>query len=177
MQIGKKIKMLRHECGLTQEELADRCELTKGYISQLENELTSPAISTLLDILEALGTTAGEFFAQDKEEKIVFKKNDYFEKETEESKITWLVPNSQKNEMEPMMMELNPGQSTTMDFPHEGEEFGFVLAGEIALHYGSKTVKVGKGETFYYVSNKPHYIENKGSSVAKIIWIASPPTF
>ena len=62
MSIGSKIKQLRTFYGLTQEELADRCELTKGYISQLENDLTSPSISTLTDILSALGTNLKSFF-------------------------------------------------------------------------------------------------------------------
>ena len=62
MELGIKIKRLRLQKNLTQEELADRCELTKGYISQLENELTSPSIATLEDILKALGTTFAEFF-------------------------------------------------------------------------------------------------------------------
>ena len=57
MEIGSKIKDLRLKNGLTQEELADRCELTKGYISQLENDLTSPSISTLIDILASLGSS------------------------------------------------------------------------------------------------------------------------
>ena len=57
--------------GLTQEELADRCELTKGYISQLENDLTSPSIATLIDILSALGTNLKEFFQDvESEEKV-----------------------------------------------------------------------------------------------------------
>ena len=63
MEIGNKIKQLRLQCDLTQEELANRCELTKGYISQLENELTSPSIATLMDILSALGTNLKDFFA------------------------------------------------------------------------------------------------------------------
>ena len=50
MSIGVKIKSRRMMCQLTQEELADRCELTKGYISQIENDLVSPSISTLTDI-------------------------------------------------------------------------------------------------------------------------------
>ena len=54
MQLGTKIKDMRLQLNLTQEELADRCELTKGYISQLENDLTSPSIATLGDILDAL---------------------------------------------------------------------------------------------------------------------------
>ncbi|MDD5959531.1 MAG: helix-turn-helix transcriptional regulator, partial [Methanobrevibacter wolinii] len=61
MQIGDKIKRMRIEKGLTQEELANRCELSKGFISQLENDLTSPSIATLIDILEILGTNLKEF--------------------------------------------------------------------------------------------------------------------
>ena len=81
MDLGIKIKRLRLQCGLTQEELADRCELTKGYISQLENNLTSPSIATLMDILEVLGSDLKSFFNEEVEQKIVFDENDFFEKE------------------------------------------------------------------------------------------------
>jgi transcriptional regulator with XRE-family HTH domain len=70
MTIGEKIKNLRNLCQLTQEELADRCELTKGYISQVENDLTSPTISTLSDILTALGTNLSEFFLEESSSKL-----------------------------------------------------------------------------------------------------------
>lgn len=59
MDIGLKLKELRILKGLTQEELADRAELSKGFISQLERNLTSPSIATLTDILQCLGTTLG----------------------------------------------------------------------------------------------------------------------
>ena len=55
MKIGNKLKELRIQKGLTQEELADRAELSKGFISQLERDLTSPSIATLVDILQVLG--------------------------------------------------------------------------------------------------------------------------
>ena len=58
---------MRNQKGLTQEELADRCELTKGYISQLENDLNSPSIATLADILSALGSNLAEFFKEEAE--------------------------------------------------------------------------------------------------------------
>lgn len=96
MEIGNKIKQLRLQCDLTQEELANRCELTKGYISQLENELTSPSIATLCDILSALGTNLKDFFGDEVEEKIVFKEQEFIEKETPQYTLNWLVPNSQK---------------------------------------------------------------------------------
>mgnify|MGYP000455962354 FL=1 len=62
MDIGKKIKELRILKGLTQEELADRAELTKGFISQVERNHTSPSIATLVDILQCLGTDLKKFF-------------------------------------------------------------------------------------------------------------------
>ena len=106
MSIGEKIKHLRTICQLTQEELADRCDLTKGFISQLENDLNSPSISTLTDILNALGTNLKEFFADDEDEKIVFTKEDYFTTQNDNHLITWLVPNAQKNEMSLSILKL-----------------------------------------------------------------------
>lgn len=65
MDIGAKIRKLRKTSGLTLEELASRSELTKGFLSQLERNLTSPSISTLENILEALGTSLAEFFQEE----------------------------------------------------------------------------------------------------------------
>ena len=61
MNIGSKIKELRIQKSLTQEELADRAELSKGFISQLERDIASPSIATLVDILQCLGTNLEEF--------------------------------------------------------------------------------------------------------------------
>ena len=91
--------------------------------------------------------------------------------------MNWLVPNSQKNEMEPVLVDLMPKKSTEPDVPHEGEEFGFVLAGTVIVHLGNKKYKVNKGESFYYSASKEHYIENNTDRVAKFIWVATPPTF
>jgi Predicted transcriptional regulators len=177
MEIGCKLKQLRLQCGLTQEELADRCELTKGYISQLENDLTLPTLPTLNDLMVALGSNLKTFFSEEDDEQIVFKTEDYFEKDNGDNKITWLVPNSQKNEMEPICIEIQPETALSKDMPHEGEEFGFVILGEIEIFIGDKVYTCKKGESFYYVSNKVHYLKNKTNKIAKIIWVSSPPTF
>lgn len=178
MVLGERIKDLRLSCELTQEELADRCELTKGYISQIENDLTSPSIATLIDILSALGTDLKEFFAgEETEEKLTFNKNEFIEKITEEYTLNWLVPNAQKNSMEPTLVKLNPNGSTDEDFPHEGEEFGYVLKGEIILVIGKRRVRVKKGESFYFTANKVHQIINCSTTYAEFIWVSSPPSF
>ena len=166
MQIGEKIKGLRIEKQLTQEELANRCELSKGFISQLENNLTSPSIATLIDILEILGTNLKEFFSDDNQEKVTYKDEDMFETDNEDLKykLMWLVPNSQKNQMEPIMITLEPNGQYIEEEPHEGEEFGYVLLGTITLHLGDKKYKVKKGESFYYKPRVNHYISNPGKT-------------
>ncbi len=177
MEIGAKIKDLRLKNQLTQEELADRCELTKGYISQLENDLTSPSIATLKDILNGLGITLGEFFSGDDEEKIVFTDEDQFEKKNEDNTIRWLVPTAQKNSMEPIIMTIEAGGTSGKDLPHEGEEFGMILEGSVTLTVGKKEIRAKEGDTFYFRSSKTHYIKNAGKKQAKIIWVSCPPNF
>ncbi len=177
MDIGSKIKALRVVNGLTQEELADRTELSKGFISQLERDLTSPSISTLSDILQCLGVTIAEFFAEDNDEQVVFGIEDYFEKIDTELKNTveWIIPNAQKNIMEPIRLTLEPGGKTYPDNPHEGEEFGYVVKGEITIHLGKVLHNAKKGESFYYIPDKKHYISSKAG--AEIIWVSAPPSF
>ena len=150
MDIGLKLKELRVLKGLTQEELADRSELSKGFISQVERNLTSPSIATLTDILQCLGTTLGEFFYESPDEQIVFGKSDYFEKYDPELKneIKWIIPNAQKNVMEPILLTLEAGGETYPDNPHEGEEFGYVLQGSVAIHIGNQVFRAKKGESF-----------------------------
>lgn len=179
MEIGKKIKALRTQKGLTQEELADRAELSKGFISQVERELTSPSIATLVDILQCLGTDLKTFFNDSEDTQIVFRKGDFFEKTDAELKntIEWIIPNAQRNMMEPIRLTLAPGGATYPDLPHEGEEFGYVLQGSIKIHVGNKVYKAKKGESFYFTPRAKHYIEASSSSGARLIWVSTPPSF
>lgn len=179
MNIGEKIKQLRIKNGLTQEELAGRCELSKGFISQLERDLTSPSIATLMDILESLGTNLKDFFNESVNEKVVFKKDEVFVKEDKESGyiIRWLVSNAQKNMMEPILLTLTPSGSSDMDNPHEGEEFGYVVSGGIIVCLGTRKYKVKKGESFYFKPTEQHNIINAGKYDSVVLWISTPPNF
>ena len=177
MDIGAKIKRIRLSNQLTLEELANRSELTKGFLSQLERDLTSPSVATLENILEALGTNLKDFFSEDEDEQIVFSKDDFFENIQDDYKISYIIPNAQKNEMEPILITIYPNSQTDLDIPHEGQEFGYVLEGEILLCIDNKVFKVKKGETFYLKGNLPHYIVNKHDTLAKVIWVSTPPIF
>lgn len=177
-QIGKKIKNLRNKRGLTQQELADRTELTKGYISQLENGQVAPSVVTLLDLIECLGSTPSDFFREDEEQHVVYSEEGFFEKlDDAGNSIQWIVPTAQKNKMEPLLVVIQPHQSLAEDKPHEGEEFGFVISGRLRIHLGDEVYTAKAGESFYYQAGKEHYIENPGAKPAKYIWVSTPPMF
>ena len=180
MQIGEKLRQLRIQRNLTQGELADRCELSKGFISQVERDLASPSIATLVDMLECLGSDLKTFFTDEGKEKIVFAPADLFEKPDDDEKhgkITWLVPTAQKNSMEPILLELDSGGETAEMPPHEGEEFGYVLAGSIQIILGRRILRARKGESFYFTPASQHYIRANEKTGAVIIWVSSPPSF
>ncbi|GAA0180758.1 XRE family transcriptional regulator [Clostridium sediminicola] len=179
MNLGKKIKAIRVEKGLTQEEVADRCELSKGFISQVERDLTSPSIATLSDMLESLGTNLKEFFSEPEEEKIIFSREDIFEVQNDDLlyKLEWVIPNAQKNMMEPILLTLDIGGRYDIHEPHEGEEFGYVLSGMIYINLGNKKYRARKGECFYYKAKNNHYIENASKLKSKVLWVSTPPSF
>ncbi len=175
MNIGEKIKDLRVLNGLTQEELAERTELSKSFISQLERDLTSPSISTLKDILQILGTNLADFFAEDAIDQVVFKQDDYFENKKNDVTTEWLIPTAQKYEMEPIRITLAANNSTKSIPPSESEFFGYIISGEVDIKIGTKIFTATEGDSFYYKGNKKHNISTKNG--ARFIWISSPPIF
>lgn len=178
MDIGAKIRKLRKTSGLTLEELASRSELTKGFLSQLERNLTSPSISTLEDVLEALGTNLSDFFQEERDEKIVFGEDDFFIDEQDEYTISWIVPNAQKNKMEPILLNLKPKGESYEISNHDGQEFGYVLKGVIRIEFeNKKSAIVHAHETFYIDGSLSHRIVNVNKGEAQLLWVSTPPVF
>ena len=177
MDIGGKIKKLRMQKGLTLEELAGRSELTKGFLSQLERNLTSPSIDSLDDILEALGTNLSDFFKEDKAEQYVFRQQDFFIDERESCTVTWIVPNAQKNRMEPILLTLPAGGESFEVAPHSGEEFGYVAGGTVTLVCDGRKSVLKAGETFYLHGRTFHTLKNEHRTEARILWVSTPPLF
>lgn len=129
MEIGEKIRSLRLKLGLTQEELAERSDLTKGFISQLERDLTSPSVDSLNDLLNALGTDMATFFMDKPSVKEIFTKDDYQSSEdlSMNSTITWLVPKSQVNTMEPVIITLNQKEKLKNTIHLKAKNLGMYL--------------------------------------------------
>ncbi len=179
MKIGERLKRLRMINSLTQEELASRADLTKGYISQLENDGTSPSIATLKDILDVFGVSMQEFFSETADENIVYGRDARVQASGDDDKIKieFLVPGAQNREMDPVLVTLDPGEEMDEQPFHEGEEFGFLLLGQVQLRLDDRLYTVKRDECFYFTSDKKHSVKNIGKGQAKILWVVTPPTF
>lgn len=177
LEIGKKVKDLRLAAELTQEELAVRAQLTKGFISQIENDQTSISLDSLIDILDALGISISDFFADDDyAERIAFSRADRISLPDRGAKsFELLVPGSTNMLMDPILVTLEPGQSLPVEEPHSGEEFGYLLSGQMVIKYGKKSHHLRKDDCFYFESYKSHQFVNKGKNRTTFLWVMTPP--
>ena len=176
LRIGSKIKSLRLSSELTQEELSNRARLTKGFISQLENDQTSISLDSLADILDALGVSLSDFFSDSAEAQVVFRPSERVAVDGKgASKFELLVPSSTNNLMDPILVELQPGESLEGQGPHSGEQFGYVLKGTVTLKINKKILKVPRQHCFYFKSDRTHEILNSSSGVVSFLWVTSPP--
>ncbi|MDA1000205.1 MAG: cupin domain-containing protein [bacterium] len=178
LRIGERILDLRRSFDLTQEELASRSNLTKGFISQLERNLTSPSLESLMGILRALDTDIVEFFRGQDEERFVFGPTDRTSADTypEVSEFELMVPGAANCEMEPAIVNLAPGEKLE-EKSHAGEEFGYMLQGQVVVKYGKWQTTARRGDCFYYVADRTHGVMNTSKQPAKILWVSTPPSF
>lgn len=180
VNIGKKIRELREGKGFTLKQLAELVECTSSFISQLERDKTDPSISMLKKIAKALNVNIVDFFMESaKNEDIVTGKKDRIDIQLQrwDAKIQSLVKTTKNKKMQPFYTVIKPGGGSHGMYSHEGEEFGFVVKGELELMLNDKIYTVRENESFYFSSQMPHDWGNKGKENAVILWVITPPTF
>ena len=170
------MKALRLASDLTQAELADRADLTKGFISQFENDQCSISVDSLADILDALGVSLREFFSDEDRTQVAFGPADRVSVEGKgAARFELLVPGSTNNIMDPILVELNPGEKLERFDPHPGEQFGYVLKGTLTLRLGKKEHKISGRHCFYFTADRPSQLLNNGKTAVKLLWLTTPP--
>lgn len=176
MNIGNKIKNLRIQKNLTQEELGERTDLTKGYISQLERNLSSPSMESFFNILEVLGTTPQDFFkSTSKDQKVIYGEDDrtIYADEEKHYQLEWLIPDSNENDMEPVLLTLTEKGEFKEFAPSLSETFAYVLAGEVCVEIGLQRYFANEGETIYYQATEAHQIKNNYAGESRLLIVAT----
>ena len=172
MKIGTKIRRLRKLRGLTIEELADNANLTKGFISQLERDLTVPSVLNLKQILDVLGIQLSAFFSDitEREKNIFSLKDRLLEGSSKNYKIEKLIPKLQYLEMEPVVLTLEPLIEYKKQF-EEDEGFGFVLKGNLEIRINDERQVIKRGDCFYLFFDNTFTLKNLSKKNAEILMV------
>ncbi len=186
--IGSKIKGLRETKNLSIEEIAERSGLSVEQINSIENDQNLPSLGPLIKIARALGVRLGTFMDdndalgpivcraadREKDSSISFS-NDA----TDARKHMEYHPLAQQKagrHMEPFVIDINPEDSPNFQLSaHEGEEFIYVMQGEIELVYGKDTYHLNQGDTIYYDSIVKHHLHGAPGKSAKILAVIYIP--
>jgi transcriptional regulator with XRE-family HTH domain/KaiC/GvpD/RAD55 family RecA-like ATPase len=182
--LGDKIKTLRKNLGITQKELAAQIGLTPSFISQLEKNLISPSLDSLLRLSEKLHTQPIHFLMDGEEgpwSKMVIRpldRRDIHLKETKTSdvKLQLLVSDVVNRRMEPCLLTLKKGAVVQGHFSsHKGDEFAFVMEGELEVEIQEERHPLRPGDSLYIESTVPSRWVNVGKGEAVLLWVLSPP--
>jgi len=184
LHIGGKIRDLRKKAGLVLQDLSNRTGLSKPLLSQIEREIVSPPIATLLKISRALNVNIGFFFQDnDPEEKVVLVRKDeskvidsrYFGREESGYYYEALAYKKPKKYMEPFLVEFKRKRAEQLSyFSHEGEEFIYLLEGRLEFRTEDQHYLLYPGDSLYFESSIPHAYRALGRRNAKALTVVYP---
>lgn len=178
--VGKKIKELREAQDLSVEQLAEKSKTHKKFIQELESEQLVPSIAPLLKLARGLGVHLSTFLDDDPTPEAVVARAGLPKTEIKFSGLSTysastlefhpLAKNKTGRHMEPFIIDIHPSvpEECTFSF-HEGEEFIYVLGGEVEILYGGDRHVLGVGDSIYYDSTTPHQVRTTGDKEARIL--------
>lgn len=181
-RIGREIRSLRKARGYTLAVLAERCDLSVGYLSLLERDMSTPSINTLHAVSRALGVTISWFFdagAGPAEER------EYVVRRTRRRRLDYsagivdeLLSPSLAGQLELLASRFPPGSSSgESPYTHTGEEAGVVIRGSLELWVDGRVFTLEAGDSFGFPSHLPHRYRNPGLDEAEVIWAITPPSY
>jgi transcriptional regulator with XRE-family HTH domain len=179
IRVGEKIKTLRESKGLSLKEVADLTGFSTALLSQMENHLVSPSLGTMIKLANALGVKVGDFLGETHGEPFTIVRKDerksvsrFASKDGVKYGYSYesLGFEKKNRRMEPFIVTLEPATvKTTKTSVHEGEEFIFVLDGEMEVILGNHTDVLYQGDSIYYDSTIPHRVQCHQDKITKIL--------
>ena len=175
-RVGERIKALRTMQGMTLAELSDKANISVSYLSQIERDKTTPSLTSLMGIARALDVGPRFFFETDEAETahvVIAHESDGLEPHGSVGRVC-LSSEVGNGKIEVYQVVLQPHTSAEPLDPHSGEEFGFVLAGELTVSLGDECFVLAAGDSIHYDAVLPHTWSNEGDQPCVVIWARSP---
>jgi transcriptional regulator with XRE-family HTH domain len=186
IHVGEKIKVLRERKGLSLKDLADSTGFSTALLSQMENHLVSPSLGTMIKLARAMGVKVGDFLGETEGEPFTIVRKDerknvsrFASKDGVKYGYSYesLGFDKKDRHMEPFIVTLEPATVKAMKTSvHEGEEFIFVLEGEMEVILGNHTDVLYPGDSIYYDSTIPHRVQCHQDKITRILAVLFAPS-
>ena len=174
--LGKRLKALRNERGLTLVQLGQQIGLSASYLSQIERSVTMPSLSRLATIARVLDVEVGHFFEDDASSPCVVEYNQGKRlRGAADAIVELLSADPSDKKIQPYRLACQPGASRDQPPTHQGEEFGFVLKGQLTVTVGEETFVLEAGDSIHYQTLQPHSWRNEADEECIAVWAVSPP--
>lgn len=176
-QLGRRIRALRTERGLTLTGLAARVGITRSFLSSVERGVAYPSILVLRSIASALEVPVFLLFTAPESNGLVVRKEARKAIRPPGSPLSYeLISPDLKRKIEMIIVHLKPGVDGSA-MAHEGEECALVLRGQVIITVGDVDYELNPGDSIYYDSGLPHKARAVGEEEAEIVSAITPPNF
>ena len=186
--IGAKIKSMRETKGLSLEEIAERSGLSVEQIQSIETDQNLPSLGPLIKVARALGVRLGTFLddndalgpvvcrAADREKQSTISFSNGAADARRHMEYHPLAQQKAGRHMEPFIIDINPEETPEYQLSaHEGEEFIYVMQGEVEIVYGKDTYSLNEGDSIFYDSIVKHHVHGVPGKSAKILAVVYIP--
>lgn len=176
--IGSLLKARRTALGLTLKELAAKSELSAAFLSQAERGKATPSIVSLINIAKALDTDIHYFITPPAPKSLVRRADNPQYVDIDSPVIYKRLDAEIRNQrMNALILEIPPGTALPVVHREEGEDFFYVLEGEVEQGIGDKVFTLGKGDSAHHNTQVDHSVVNKSKKTATLIWVGTPVLF
>ncbi|PWB76608.1 MAG: hypothetical protein C3F08_11210 [Candidatus Methylomirabilota bacterium] len=180
INVGKKIRELRRQQGLSLRQLSEQIEVSSSAIHKIEQNLISPTLGTVLKIVKGLGTTLQSLLDEQSEPKEVA----YFAEAKRRSTIVpdlkigiqLLTGGLPEETFSAALLSIPRGAKIKeREFHHHGEELQLCIKGKVKFTIKGETYLLKRGDSLHFKSYLRHFWENVGNAEARLLMICSPP--
>ncbi len=179
-QFGSRLAALRLLSGLSLEDVAASSGLTKSYLSKLERGLSQPSIATVLKLAKTFGISSGKLLGEvpEPDEISVVRKHERLPFSRAEGREGYayeaVAPGHGDKSMTPFIMRPPLMTAENLDLvTHAGEEFIFVISGEMEIVFADRKHKLAAGDSVYFAASLPHRARSLGKVPAEALVVVS----
>jgi transcriptional regulator with XRE-family HTH domain len=184
--LGEKVRSVRESRSMTVEQLAERADLAAELVTQIESGALIPSLSPLIRIARSLGVRLGTFMDDQEhvgpvisrmgEHETVLRFSGRDRPARSDLDFFSLAANKAGRHMEPFLIDIHPGSAQGIHAStHEGEEFIYILTGEVEINYGKDMYRLKAGDCIYYDSIVPHHVHSAGGADARVLAVVYAP--